>query len=162
MTMIDGRVEYCAAGFESLCPSASAASTQPSTGSEPTTTTATASASLPDSLPANAIDGNSETIWNAGAHPEQWIQIDLGKLTTVSTIRLVISQHPAGETDHQIWGGADAASLTLLHEFKGFTQELDTLEFTPSAPQTDIRYLKVVTTQSPSWVAWREIEVIGE
>ena len=156
MTMIDGRVEYCAAGFESLCPSASAASTQP------TSMIAIASVSLPDSPPANAIDGNPETIWNAGAHPEQWIHIDLGKLTTVSTIRLVISQHPAGETDHQVWGGADVASLTLLHEFKGLTQDLDTLEFKPSAPQTDIRYIKVVTIQSPSWVAWREIEVIGE
>jgi predicted amidohydrolase YtcJ len=164
VTMIDGGVEYCAAGFESLCPSVSfpAPETSVSISPEPASAAPSASASLPDAPPANAIDGNPETVWNAGAHPEQWIQIDLGRLTTVSAIRLVVAQHPAGETVHQVWGGADATELTLLHEFKGFTQEQDVLEFRPSIPQTDIRYIKVVTTQSPSWVAWREIEVIGE
>jgi hypothetical protein len=162
MTMIDGRVEDCTAGFESLCLSASAASTPLSTSSGPASVTAIASASLSGSSPANAIDGNPETVWNAGAHPEQWIQIDLGKLTAVSSIRLIISQHPAGETVHQIWWGADANSLTLLHEFKDFTEEPGMLEFKPSTPQADIRYIKVATTQSPSWVAWREIEVIGD
>lgn len=110
----------------------------------------------------SAVDLSVQTQWNAGANPPQWIQIDLGQPTNISAIRLVISQYPAGNTVHQIWGGADASNLTLLYEFKGFTQDPDTLEFKPSPPLTNIRYVKIVTPQSPSWVAWKEIEVIGE
>jgi hypothetical protein len=156
MTMIGGKVEYCAAGFEALCPSAS------SSDLGPASVTVTASSSLPDSPPGNALDGNIETLWSSGSSAPQWIQIDLGKATAVSAIRLVISQYPEGNTIHQIWVGADANNLTLVHEFKGFTKDPDTLEFVPSVPLTNIRYVKIVTTQSPSWVAWREIEVNGQ
>jgi len=156
MTMIGGKVEYCAAGFETLCPSAS------SSDLGPASVTVTASSSLPDSPPGNALDGNIETLWSSGSSAPQWIQIDLGKATVVSAIRLVISQYPEGNTIHQIWVGADANNLTLVHEFKGFTKDPDTLEFVPSVPLTNIRYVKIVTTQSPSWVAWREIEVNGQ
>ncbi len=163
MTMIDGKVEYCAAGAESLCPSASSPNTAPQgAGSAPGPMTTTASASLPDHPPADAIDGSPDTWWSAGTGPEQWIQIDLGKPTTISSIRLVISQYPEGETDHQLWAGPDANNLTLVHEFRGLTKDPDTLEFKPSEPLTNIRFIKVVTTQSPSWVAWREIEVMGQ
>jgi inosine-uridine nucleoside N-ribohydrolase len=127
----------------------------------PASVIVTASTSLPDSPPINAMDNNSESIWNAGADPEQWIQIDLGKLTEVSAIRLVISQYPAGNTIHQIWGSAEVNNLTLLNEFNGFTQDHNILEFNPPIPLSNIRYIKITTTQSPSWVAWREIEVIS-
>lgn len=159
MTMVGGRVEYCAAGSESLCPSASSASmAMPST---PAPVVATASQSLPDHPPADAIDGSTDTWWGAGSGPEQWIQLDLGSPTRVSRIRLVISQFPEGETDHQLWVGAQVNSLTMVHEFKGTTADLGVLEFIPPSPLADIRYVKIVTTQSPSWVAWREIEVTG-
>ena len=163
MTMIDGRVEYCSTGAESLCPSAPASDTSTlfGTSPEPGSVAAVASSHLRDSPPSAVLDGNPETIWNAGAGPEQWIQIDLGKPTVVRTIRLIISQYPAGETVHQIWGGANENSLSLLHEFRGFTKDPDTLEFNSTSALTNIRYIRIVTPQSPSWVAWREVEVIG-
>ena len=161
MTIIAGKVEYCAAGSESLCPSASPSeiSTASSTSLEPVSALTTASASLPNNLPFNAFDENIETIWNSGAGPEQWIRIDLGELTTVSRIRLFVSQFPEGETIHQIWVSNDGNNFTIIHEFKEVTVDPEILEFKPSSPLTDIRYIKVVTTQSPSWVAWREIEI---
>lgn len=155
MTMIDGKAEFCTAGFESLCEASPLS--QPQLDSGPIT----ASSSLPDSPPSNAVDGNPETVWNSGAGPEQWIQIDLGKPFAVDTIRLFVAQFPEGETIHQIWGGADTSNLALLHEFIGFTSELGILEFKPPAPLSNIRFIKIVTTQSFSWVAWREIEVIS-
>lgn len=106
-----------------------------------------------------AVDLSLHTQWNAGNGPPQWIEIDLQRPSTIVTIRLVVSQYPAGETVHQIWGGADPNKLTLLYEFKGFTKDLNTLEFKPSSPLTNIRYVKILTTQSPSWTAWREIEI---
>ena len=122
----------------------------------------TASASTSDSTPTNVMDGDFESIWNAGAGPEQWIQIDMGSPLALRAIRLVVSQYPEGETVHQIWVGADAASMFQVHEFAGFTKDSDVLEFITDGPMDNIRFIKIVTTQSTSWVAWREIEVIGE
>lgn len=159
MTMIDGQVKHCTAGYETLCPlyesDVSVNPTPESASDQPVIS----SAELSTNPASDAFDGNLETIWNSGAGPEQWIQIDLGNPTTVSTIRLHVAQFPEGETVHQVWIGADADNLTLLHEFKGITKEYDILEFISPAPLTNIRYVKIITTQSPSWVAWREIEI---
>ena len=114
-----------------------------------------------ESPPSNATDGNFETIWNSGKNPEQWIMLNLGKLKTISLIRLHIAQFPEGETIHQIWVGADESTLNLIYEFKGFTTDPGILEFTPDSPLNNIQYIKILTTKSPSWVAWREIEVIS-
>jgi hypothetical protein len=41
------------------------------------------------------------------------------------------------------------------------TADSDVLVFHPEAPLTGIRTLRIETTTSPSWVGWREIEVIA-
>ena len=43
----------------------------------------------------------------------------------------------------------------------GFTVDQQILEFQPGVPQ-QLRYVRVETTSSWSWVAWREIEVHGQ
>ena len=73
---------------------------------------------------------------------------------------LVPSQYPNGATVHRVLGRGSADSYRLLHEFSGNTQDGDVLEYSPSVPWTAIRFVKVETTSSPSWVAWREIEVV--
>lgn len=161
MTMIGGQVEYCAAGSESLCPPAPPSDLEPGATSPASFSTVTTSAELLDSPASNAVDGNADTIWNSGGDPEQWIMIDLGDTISLSAIRLTVSQYPEGDTVHQIWVGTDPDSLTLLHEFSGFTNDGDLLEFVPVIPPTNIQFIKIITTQSPSWVAWREIEVEG-
>jgi hypothetical protein len=108
-----------------------------------------------------AVDGDLGTWWSAGRLPPNWIQIDLGQAKTVTEVRLVLEQWPAGITDHQIWGGTDTGSLSLLHEFKGYTQDPETLEFKPDPPWTNIRYIKILTTESPSWTSWREVQILG-
>ena len=128
----------------------------------PFTLVATASASLPDAPPGLAVDGKLETAWNAGKEPEEWIQIDLGRLATVSGIRLVVAQSPEGETVHQVWVGPDPGNLSLVHEFGGFTRDSDTLEFIPDVPLTDVKIVHVVTAASTSWVAWKEIQITAQ
>ena len=100
--------------------------------------------------------------WGAGDAAPQWIQIDLQSFATVTGFRLTIAQSPDGQTTHQIFAGASLSDLKLVHEFGGSTSENQTLEFTFDEPLTGIRYVKVLTTESPSWVAWKEIEVFGE
>ncbi len=113
---------------------------------------------LAEEPPEFAVDGQP-TQWGAGADAPQWIEIDLGEPRTIGLLRLVVGQFPAGETVHQVWGAAPGEALQLLHQFSGYTQEGDLLEVAPESPWTGIRTLRILTTQSPSWVAWREVEV---
>jgi hypothetical protein len=120
-----------------------------------------ASAALDGQGPDRAVDGDRGTGWVSGAQPRQWIEIDLGEPATIESLRLVVDQSPAGRTVHTISGGPSREKLERLHEFDGSTTYGDELTWTPPAPLTGIRVLRIETTRSPSWVAWLEIEVIG-
>lgn len=112
-------------------------------------------------LPKKAADGNLQTQWGAGAHAPQWIQIDLQTFATIVGMRLTVAQYPDGATTHQILAGASFSDLKLVHEFNGLTADNQILEVTFPEPLTGIRYVQVLTTESPSWVAWKEIEILG-
>ncbi len=124
--------------------------------------TVTASAQLLNDHPEYAVDGNPGTIWNSGANAPQWIQIDLGMLATITQIRLTIAQSPDGRTIHDIFLGSSPSNMTLIHHFDGDTSDNQTLEFNLLFPLPGIRFIKVLTSESPSWVAWKEIEINGE
>jgi len=119
----------------------------------------TASRQLPEELSSMAVDENTGTIWGAGAGPPQWIEIDLGEEQTISNIRLLTSQWPAGETIHEIRVRGDGAAFEILHRFEGHTADQQWLAFNAERPLENIRYIRVTTLSSPSWVGWREIEV---
>jgi len=110
-----------------------------------------------------AVDGDPGTIWNSGGGPLQWIQIDLGAAYDIAEIRLTVSQSPAGRTIHIVYGKGPGTGndQTHLHTFDGVTQDSDVLSFAPAEPLRAIRYIWIDTTRSPSWVAWREIEVLA-
>ncbi|HET7010460.1 MAG TPA: discoidin domain-containing protein [Anaerolineales bacterium] len=112
---------------------------------------------------ALAVDGDPGTSWNSGGFPLQWIQIDLGEPYTIAEIRLTAAQTPAGQTTHLIYGRGDGTGgeFVRLHTFMGVTDDSDVLVFTPESPIVGIREIRVETTFSPSWVGWREIEVIA-
>jgi len=74
---------------------------------------------------------------------------------------LAISQDPDGDTFHRIWGREAGEDYLLLHEFRNFTSGDDVLEFIPSKPWENIQFIKVETLESPSWVSWREIEILS-
>ena len=56
----------------------------------------TASRSLSEELPENAVDDDAGTQWGAGADAVQWIQIDLEGSYRITEIRLVVAQYPQG------------------------------------------------------------------
>lgn len=118
------------------------------------------SGALPGEPKENAVDGTPAN-WGAGASPPQWIQIDLGQGTSVQEFRLVVQQTPDGPTTHQLYAGDREDNLRLVHTFQGTTQDGQVLSFTPDAPLEGVRFVRVLTVSSPSWVAWKEIEVIA-
>ena len=120
-----------------------------------------ASSLIVTGLPLNAVDGNLETVWSSGKSSPQWIQIDLDSPASISRISLIVAQDPGGNTIHQIYAGASELDLALVHEFAGSTADGDLLEYIPEIPMHGIRYVKILTTESPSWVAWRDIEILG-
>jgi hypothetical protein len=119
------------------------------------------SAALPDQTPQMAVDGDPTTQWSAGGYPTQWIEIDLGAAYTVGEIRLTVGQWPSGKTLHQLWVGATSDSMRLVQKFSGNEYDFDVLNFVPPTALENIRYIRIVTTESPSWVSWREIEVLA-
>jgi len=120
----------------------------------------TASRALSDQPAANAVDGTGAQ-WGAGASPKQWIEIDLGDLYSVREIRLMVGQYPEGPTTHQLYVGSTTGNLQLVHTFDQATEEDQILVYQPDTPLTDIRFVRITTISSPSWVAWKEIEVIA-
>ena len=172
LTMIGGTAEFVRPGAEDLAPEP--ASTPPA---EVTPTpslsanlvnlalgrTVTASKSLPTGPPAFAVDGlpESDDVWNAGGGPPQWIEVDLESTALLAGVRLVVAQFPAGPTRHRVLGGSGPAPTTVLHVFDGQTADSDVLIAAFSPPVPGIRFVRIETTESPSDVAWREIEILG-
>jgi parallel beta-helix repeat protein len=120
----------------------------------------TASSWLAEGQPSLAVDGDFHTLWNAGSHPTQWIEVDLGARYAVGQMSLAVAQLPDGFTVHRVYVKAAAdATYALLHEFLGPTADSQvlTLDLEPAAQ--DVRFVRIETTASPSWVAWREIEI---
>ncbi|MEX0787618.1 MAG: discoidin domain-containing protein [Anaerolineales bacterium] len=111
---------------------------------------------------ALAVDGDPGTVWNSGGGPLQWIQIDLGTNYNLSEIRLVVNQSPEGRTVHVLYGRGSGTvnEQRTLHVFDGVTQDSDVLVYKPAETMLGIRYLWIDSTESPSWISWREIEAI--
>ena len=122
-----------------------------------------ASAAMADSPATSAVDGDPATLWNAGQYAPAWIEVDLGQAVAVSEIRLMVAQSPAGLTEHRIWGRVvNAGELVLLGTLSGETADSQMLQLTSPGTWPAIRWLRVETSDTPSWVAWREIEVAGK
>lgn len=124
---------------------------------------ATASDWTNGSEPNLAFDGDNATLWSAGDFSPQWVQVDLGGPFDVTEITLVTSQYPAGETTHVIEGrgpGTDGVfvQLGMLSET---TADGDHLTFGTDQPWIGLDTIRVTTVESPSWVAWREIQVFA-
>jgi hypothetical protein len=111
--------------------------------------------------PAGAFDGVTATTWNAGGFPVAWIEIDLGKNVALRSLRLLPAQTPSvAETVHRVYGRPDGSTAeVLLHEFRGVTTSGVWIS-TALDPATPVRYLRIETVTSPSWVSWSEIEIV--
>ncbi len=119
---------------------------------------ATASSSGAMTPPGQAVDGTG-AIWSAEGRAPQWIEIDLGEPRTVGGLRLVVAQYPPGQTRHIVWAILEDGSRVALADMWGYTSQGQALEPVLVEPQPDVRAIRVETLESPSLVAWRELEV---
>ena len=49
-----------------------------------------------------------------------------------------------------------------VHKFKSVTKDTQWLTLTFPEPIETIRYVRIETISSPSWIGWKEIEVIAD
>ena len=110
---------------------------------------------------SNVIDGDPETTWSSRLYPVQWIEVTFDRFYLVDRIEMVVAQSPAGETSHQIWAGGASGTLTKIHDYIDVpTSDGQTLSL-PLDPPLVLNQVSILTTKSPSWVAWREVRVLG-
>jgi hypothetical protein len=91
------------------------------------------------------------------------MEVDAMTVRPLGGFHLVTSQTPSGPTVHEIWVSAepigdDRTKAKLVHTFKGQTHNGDVLHF-EFPKRLSGRYVQIRTRESPSWVAWSEIEL---
>ena len=122
----------------------------------------TASAQTPEGPATRAVDGLMGNWWASGGYPYQYIDIDLGAPVSIARARLFVSQYPDGSTTHRILTRATTGDpWDLQHTFTGLTVDNQVLEHTPASAWANVRYVRVETTVSVSWVSWKEIELFA-
>ena len=111
---------------------------------------------------ASAVDGDPGTSWSSGDDAPQWIEIDLGEPYDIREIRLLPSQYPAGATYHRVRGKGPGTggNFVELYIFNGETEDAKWLIYTASDPWLGIQFIRIESAASPSWIAWREIEIL--
>ena len=117
-----------------------------------------------DAFPADmAVDGVTEGAnwWGSGEYAPGWIEIDLEAVASITGLRLTLSQDPPGRTEHHIMGRGPGEDWRELHTFDQITVDGYELDYSPPQPWEGIRYVRIETTDGPSWVSWREIEIFG-
>ncbi|WP_042589252.1 discoidin domain-containing protein, partial [Ralstonia solanacearum] len=117
----------------------------------------TASSTYADNAPARAIDGDASNAWIASSYATQWVEVDLGAAVPLKKVRMLVSQSPAGQTTHVVTGGMNPAPTSVLQTLSGNTSDGQWLEATVDG-SVSVRYIRITTTSSPSWVSWHELE----
>jgi hypothetical protein len=116
----------------------------------------TASGTYLDQTPDKAVDEDFLTQWNSGDYPPQWIEIDLGDAIQIKEIRASITQVPDGDTHHDVY-----LDGVLSFSWDGFTVNQEVLTHAFDTPVT-AQVLRLETTSSPSWVGWREVQIMSD
>lgn len=122
----------------------------------------TASASIAGFPADYAVDGNPDTWWSSGAMPTQMISINLQAYVDIQRITLLPAQSPAGPTIHRIWARHETGPAFLLAEIESYTEDNVKIIYDLPVEEPGIVFIAIETLNSPSWVAWREIQVFGK
>lgn len=115
-------------------------------------------------IPSKANDGDitAYSYWNAGAYPPQWWEVDLLGSYTVERIELVVGQDPSNIiTTHEVWVTYGNGTTSNVHTFSGLTSDYGVLSFVFNPALSGVTKVKIKTTSSQSWVAWREVRLFG-
>jgi hypothetical protein len=107
-----------------------------------------------------AFDGDACSIWSSGGHAPQSATLDLGAPMHVSMVLLVPEMTPSPATVHHILEVSDdGKSFVRLGQLRTTMRTGEVVEL-PIPGGVETRFLRVTTSESPSWVAWRDVVVL--
>lgn len=109
----------------------------------------------------NLYDNSFATVWNAGGYAPQWVEFEFLEQRAISEVTLCVEQTPFGESEHVISFAGEDKKYFEVGRIRQMTKGGDILSFKNSGKyeSAKIKYLKIETIKSPSWVAWKEIEI---
>ncbi len=81
----------------------------------------------------------------------------MGRERLVNKIELTVAQYPSGDTLHKFYGESVNGQTFLLGQTSGFTVDGQVISLNLKNV-TSMRFIRVETTNSPSWVALSEIK----
>lgn len=96
----------------------------------------TATASTEKEPAAKAIDGDGTTRWQAELNDDEWLQVDLGRVNTVNTVK--INWEAAYAEKYEIQVSKDGERWTTVAKENGLVGEI-----TSSFPATQARYVRM-------------------
>ncbi|CAF3443300.1 unnamed protein product [Rotaria socialis] len=99
--------------------------------------------------------------WNSGGYAPQYIQLEFNALSTVHCASFLVAQLPNGFTHHVITAGEDLNQLKIVTELAKTTTGGELIQVLFYPPLRNVRFLRIATSQSPSWVAWAKIFIYG-
>lgn len=111
------------------------------------------------SNPQAAVDDTPTTSWNSDSRAPGWIEVDLGNSHTLQKVELVVAMKPNGWAAHEVWTVDANGKEKRVHVFAGEMRDGQVLSQTFAPGLTGVTKVKVVTSGSISYPAWREIRV---
>ena len=120
----------------------------------------TASSSYLADTPALAVDADSVgTAWNAGGTGPSWIEIDLGSDINVGSVVGDDAAVPTSTFTHTVTGRTSGGTTYTLGGFSGTVVNHQMLRIACTSAVPPVRYVRITTTSSASWVAWWDIRI---
>ena len=111
---------------------------------------------------AALVDPNPSALYfNTGGFAPQYVELQLPSASTITSVALQVAQLPNGITQHQLFVGPTSNPTQLASSINGFTYSGQWINLTFSPPLTNVRFLRLSTISSPSWVAWVKFLVYG-
>lgn len=99
--------------------------------------------------------------WNSRGYAPQYIQLEFKEQQTVSEICLQVDQTPNGNTSHSLLVGTQIDDLKEVKALIGLTKKYEWINLTFNPPLKNVRFLRIKTITSPSWVSWFKFLVYG-
>mmetsp|Transcript_15103 Transcript_15103/g.32728 ORF Transcript_15103/g.32728 Transcript_15103/m.32728 type:complete len:142 (-) Transcript_15103:601-1026(-) len=114
-----------------------------------------------DSAAENVLSKDRDETWHSGRGAPGYIDLDLGAVQKVSHLNFLPYQVPTpAQTVHRIWVGETQDKMELVQEVKQETTHHKWVkDVTVERPA---RWVRIETTESPSWVAMSGVEVFGD
>jgi len=107
--------------------------------------------------PKYAIDGLSNTRWSSGLGADQWLQLDLGKVVTVSSLSInwQTAYSKSYVIEASVDGSSNWSSVAYAHATQAGVQTVSVLSST--------RYLRIHSTEPTGWgnVSIVDVQVFG-